>query len=129
LISIFPSVCNSGSRSESFFGFLGEHLPKLTDAKPILQSLVASLRSESQAIQRLPGTHLYSQLSQYIDVPASYLDLRPCAFCNDPERQPSKLPLGDVKEASRFTFNEIFVRLKQPVVLQSFALSIGGKRT
>ena len=124
----FPTVCKYGSRSQIFFTFLADLLAKLNNPVPILQSLMESLKAEFASIQLHPNSHIYTQLSNYIDVQASYLDSQPCSVCNNPERPPSRMKLDDVRSDYKYTHDTIFAKLKNPLLISTFSLTFNVKR-
>ena len=130
ILKCFSLVCNYGSRSSVFFEFLAEFLSKInTDKKiDIIKALIKSIYYETDEIKKLPNSHIYTQLSQFIDVPASYLDPQPCTVCNNPERQPAKKDLFEFKDYFKYTHDKIFVKLKQPHIIQTFTLSLNIKK-
>ncbi|OHT01588.1 hypothetical protein TRFO_07483 [Tritrichomonas foetus] len=128
ILECFPLVCNYGSRSDVFFSFLTELIPKLSNPTKILKALINSIYEESEQIKKLPNSHIYNQLSQYIDVPASYLDPQPCTVCNNPERQPTKKDLNELKDYYKYTHDQIYVKLKQPQIIQTFSLTFSIKK-
>lgn len=128
VMSSFPLVCNYGSRSNIFFTFLADLLSKVSNPTEILRATIRSIHDECDEIKRLPNSHVYTQLSQFIDVPASYLDPQPCTVCNNPERQMTTKDLQDFKDYYKFTHDQIFVKLKQPYTIQTFSLSLTVKK-
>ncbi|OHT12592.1 hypothetical protein TRFO_03612 [Tritrichomonas foetus] len=124
----FPAVCRYGSRSVIFFDFLAELIPKISDPLPVLMALMESLKTEFTSIQLHPNSHIYTQLSNFIDVQASYLDSQPCSVCNNPERPPSRMKLEEVKSDLKYTHDTIFVKLRNPLLVSSFSLSFNVKK-
>lgn len=127
--NILPEVSNCGSRSETFFSFLKELIPKLGDkATFVLNSIQNSIIQENNSLKKLPNSFIYSQISQYIDLSASYLDTRPCMICNNPEITATRYPLCDIREYIKFTHDQMFVKLNTPLILQSLDLSFYVKK-
>jgi E3 ubiquitin-protein ligase UBR4 len=87
----FHAVCCRGSRSHDFFAFLEKLMTKIGNPKDILEGLMKSVRTEFAEIQVHPDSHVYQQLTNFIDVNGSYLDEQPCAVCNNPERSASRM--------------------------------------
>jgi hypothetical protein len=110
LLDIFPVVSNAGSRSDAFFSFLSCLVPRITRADAVLQALLASLQKECQGIQRMPNSHIHGWLARFIDVSSSHLDPRSCGYCNNPEREPSKLSLGDCRDFAKCSGESIAVK-------------------
>jgi hypothetical protein len=129
LATLFEMVCNYGSRSEIFFLFLSEFLHKVKDRLSIVHAIVASIAQQHSAIQLLPNYHLYNQLAQYIDVNGSYFDLDPCTVCSGPERQLSKKGLLDYSEFSKYSFDKICLKFRQPILIKSISVDISGPRS
>lgn len=124
----FPSVCRYGSRSAVFFDFLSSLIAKIEDPKEVLQSLMDSLKNEFASIQLHPNSHIYTELSHYINVNGSYLDSQPCSVCNNPERPPTRKRLNEILNDSKYTHDAIFVKLKNPLLISSFSLSFNVKK-
>ena len=128
VLTVFPLVCNYGSRSNVFFGFLGKLLPGVSNADAILSTFVQSLKDEYNQISQLSNAHIYSELSRYIDVPGSYLDPQPCTVCNNPERVATEMNVSRVKEFTKYQADTILVKLKQALTIHSFSLEIPSRR-
>ncbi|EAY17308.1 hypothetical protein TVAG_266710 [Trichomonas vaginalis G3] len=127
---ILPEVSNCGSHSETFFSFLKELVPKLGDkSADLIKSIQNSIVCETNSLKKLPNSFLYSQISQYIDFPASYLDTRPCMICNNPEIKATRYMLSDIREFIKFSHDQLFVKFNTPLILQSIDLNFYAKKT
>ena len=124
----FAAVCRYGSRSEFFFTFLAQLLQKVSDPGKILSNLMKSIKDEFAVVQLHPNSHIYTQLANYIAVSGSYLDEQPCDVCNNPEREPKPMKLDEVRDGSKFTHDTILTKLKSPLLISSFMLSMGLKK-
>ncbi|KAK8863925.1 hypothetical protein M9Y10_011618 [Tritrichomonas musculus] len=124
----FPVVCRFGSRSSIYFNFLSDLISKIEDPKPILQSLMESLKSEFVSIQLHPNSHIYTQLANYINVQGSYLDSQPCSVCNNPERPPTRKRLNEIQSESKYQHDAIYTKLKNPLLISAFSLSFNVKK-
>ena len=131
VLTVFPLVCSYGSRSELFFEFLAELLTKVSDelGGELIKAVVQALKEEYQEIKQLPNSHIYTQLAQYIDVTASYLDEQPCTVCNNPERQLSAMVVNECREFIKWTYDSFCVKLKESVTVQSFTVSLADRKT
>lgn len=124
----FAAVCRYGSRSDIFFKFLAELLQKVSDPAPLLSALMKSIKDEFDTVQRHPNSHIYTQLANYIAVSGSYLDQQPCSVCNNPERNPTAMKLEDIREGTKYTHDTILAKLKFPLLISSFGLSLNLKK-
>lgn len=128
ICKIFSLVCCYGSRSQPFFDFLNLLCRRASAPEKIIRSLIDSLKLEFETIQHHPNSHIYSQLSSYIDVAASYLDDQPCNVCNNPQRPPSVFKLDDINGGQKFTHELICAKLKYPLTINTFNLKFGVKK-
>lgn len=128
ILHCFPLVCNYGSRSDIFFSFLAELIPIISNPTEILHALINSIYAETARIKDLPNAHIYTQLSKFIDVPASYLDPQPCTVCNNQDQQMVLADLCDIKDYFKYTHDQIFVKLAQPYMIQMISLKLGIKK-
>jgi E3 ubiquitin-protein ligase UBR4 len=124
----FHAVCCRGSRSQDFFAFLAQLMKKVSNPKAILEGLMTSVRAEFTEIQVHPDSHVYQQLSHYIDVTGSYLDEQPCAVCNNPERSPSRMKGDEVVAGQKFSPDTVFTLLKSPLLISSVLISFTAKK-
>ena len=131
VLNVFSLACSFGSRSRLFFDFLLKLVDKVSNeqAAAIITGVVNSLKKEYSNIKQLPNSHVYVQLSQYIDVPASYLDEQPCTVCNNPERELSMMVVSDSKAMIKFTYDSCCIKLTQPVTVQSFTVAIKNRKS
>lgn len=124
----FALVRKYGSQSAPFFKFLNAFLEKIGDTGSILAALLNSLKFEFKKIQLHPNSHLYTQLSNFINVNNTYLDSQPCTICNNPERSTKKYKLNDVKSVVKYTHDTIAVKLRNPLMISALSLSYSIKR-
>jgi len=130
LPKIFNEVCNCGSRCDTFFSFLSKLLPYIKDdVKKVTLALIESIKQEDNTLQILPNSSIYFQLSQFIDVLASYLDPRPCMICNNPEIPATTVSLNDYRDYSKYTHNQIFMKLRTPQIIQSFSVTLSIRKS